>query len=96
VIEVQKLHNEIGFRVSGELLKQLHDWEYSVDEMVFKEQLATGSFKGRYSVQGGLLKIMQQAEQQGKIMSYYGTGGSSGACAYKFRLNGSKCNLRAE
>ena len=96
MIEVQKLYNEIGFRVSSELLKQLHDWEYSVDEMVFKEQLATGSYKGRYSVQRGLLKIMQQAEQQGKIMPYYGAGGSSGACAYKFRLKGSKCHLRIE
>jgi hypothetical protein len=96
VIEVQKLHNEIGFRVSSELLKQLHDWEYSVDEMVFKEQLATGSYKGRYSVEGFILEMMQQAEQQGKIMPYYGAGGSSGACAYKFRLKGSKCNLRVE
>jgi hypothetical protein len=62
VIEAQKLYNEIEFRVSGELLKQLHDWEYSVDEMVFKEQLSIGSYKGRYSVEGFILEMMQQAE----------------------------------
>jgi hypothetical protein len=45
--------------------------------MVFKEQLAMGSLKGHYSVDEFVLKMMQQAEQQGKIMSYYGTGGSS-------------------
>jgi hypothetical protein len=95
VIEVQKLHNEIGFRVSGELLKQLHNWEYSIDERVFKEQLATGFFKGN-PVSKSVLQMMKRAEQQGKIMPYYGAGGSSGACVYKFRLNDFVCNLRIE
>lgn len=95
MLEVQKSHKKIGFRVSGELVKQLYDWEYSIDEMVFKEQLATGSFKGSFSVQGFILEMMQQAEKEGEILPYYGAIGSS-ACVYKFRLKGSKCNLRIE
>jgi len=94
MLEVQKLNNCLGFRVSGYLLKQVHEWEFSQDEVVFKEQLKTGSFRGRYEVEGSMLYIQQQAELQGKIMPYYGAGGSSGACIYKFQLKGSKCQFQ--
>lgn len=96
MIEVQKLDNSLGFRVSSDLLKKVHEWEFSMDEMVFKEQLATGSFRGRYAVDSLILQLMRQAEEQGKIMPYYGAGGSSGACIYKFKLNGSQCQFQVQ
>lgn len=96
MIDVQKLDNSLGFRVSGDLLKQVHEWEFSMDEMVFKEQLATGSFRGRYAVDDSILQLMRQVEEQGKIMPYYGAGGSSGACIYKFKLNGSQCHFQVQ
>lgn len=95
MLEVQKSPNKIRFRVSGDLVKKLHDWEYSIDEMVFKEQLVTGSFKGRLLVPEYILEIMQHAEKQGIILPYYGFISSRG-CVYKFRLKGSKCNLISE
>lgn len=67
MIEVQRLDNAIAFRVSDDLLNQVHEWEFSMDDMVFKEQLAMGSFRGRYAVDGFILQLMRQAEEQGTL-----------------------------
>ena len=96
MIEVKKLPNELGFRVSQEMLSQIYEWEHSVDELVFKEQLATGSFRGKFPISPELRIIMERAEQAGKLMPYYGAGGSSGACRYKFQIDNSECKLQVE
>jgi hypothetical protein len=96
MIEVQKLDHEISFRVSGDILQQIYDWEYSIDEKVFKEQLTTGYYRGRYEINDDLLHLMRLAEKEGKILPYYGVGGSSGSCAYSFRLISSKCLIIVE
>ncbi|MDJ0553423.1 MAG: hypothetical protein QNJ68_03095 [Microcoleaceae cyanobacterium MO_207.B10] len=93
IIEIQKLHNELGFRISGEIVKQIHSWEYSVDEKVFREQLETGFYKGRYPISPDIRMFMEMAEKKGKIMPYYGAGGSSGACTYKFQITNDFCCL---
>ncbi|MCP4985869.1 MAG: hypothetical protein GY928_07325 [Colwellia sp.] len=95
-LEILKTKSVIGFRVSGKLFQQISDWEYSIDEMVFKEQLDTGSFRGKYSVDGDLLKIMQQVEKEGGILPYYGVGGSSGASVYHFKPTTSGITVRVE
>lgn len=96
MIEVQKNYNGIGFRVSGDLLIQIYEWERSLDEMVFNEQLQTGSFRGVLTIDGGIRKIMEKAQQEGKILPYYGAGGSSGACIYKFQMDGLQCHLQVK
>lgn len=95
MIEVQKSRNSLGFRVSGDLLKQVYEWEYSQDKLVFEEQLKTGSFRDRFRVPEPVLQLMRQVESEGKIMPYYGAGGSSGACVYKFRVKGAQCHFQA-
>lgn len=94
MIEVKKSAAEIGFRVPSDIFQQIKDWEYSVDKIVFEEQLATGSFKGIFKVSPGILERMLMAKAQGKIMPYYGAGGSSGACIYYFQINDDQCNLQ--
>lgn len=84
MIGVQKLSNQITFVIAGDLVEQIYQWEKSQDEIIFKEQLATGSFRGKLKVDQFSLNVMKKAEQAGKIMPYYGAGGSSGACIYKF------------
>lgn len=83
-LEVLKTRGVIGFRISGELFQQISDWEYSIDEMVFKEQLETGSFRGKYQVSDTTLLIMKEVEKEGGILPYYGVDGSSGASVYYF------------
>ncbi|MTJ06204.1 MULTISPECIES: hypothetical protein [unclassified Anabaena] len=93
MIEIKKSASEIGFRVPTDIFQQIKNWEYSVDKIVFEEQLATGSFKG-FNVSSSMKQIMQMAQEEGKIMPYYGAGGSSGACIYYFQVKDNKCNLQ--
>lgn len=74
----------IGFRISGELLKQIEKWEYMIDEKIFKEQLATGIGIGRHPLSSQQLAAMKQAEKEGKILPYFGILGARGCCEYHF------------
>ncbi|MBW4494655.1 MAG: hypothetical protein KME26_16520 [Oscillatoria princeps RMCB-10] len=96
MIEVQHLNGEIGFRVAaGEELDKIYQWEREVDTQVFEEQLATGYYRGRFPVDRSILELMKQAKKAGKILPYYGAGGSSGACIYCFQiLDAGRCKLK--
>lgn len=94
MIEVKKSVTEIGFRLPFHLFEQVKEWEYSIDQLVFEEQLETGSFQGKFRVSPAILQMMQMAQEQGKIMPYYGAGGSSGACIYSFQIKDDKCNFQ--
>ncbi|TAE56402.1 MAG: hypothetical protein EAZ76_06785 [Nostocales cyanobacterium] len=94
MIYVKNSNTEIAFIVPSDIFKQTKDWEYTQDRNVFEEQLATGSFKGKYPVKNYMIEIMKIAQQQGKIMPYYGAGGSSGACFYLFRFLTNKCRFQ--
>lgn len=97
MVEAQQSINEVGFRISQPLLQQIYDWEYSIDEKVFKEQLETGSYKGQYRVNEAMRPIIKEIyEKEGKILPYYGAGGSSGACVYSFHCNSSSCEMVIE
>jgi len=78
----QHSQNEICFTIWGTICQAISNWEYSVDEMVFNEQLATGSFHGRFPIDDEDRAVMQQIKAKGQIMPYYGVGGSHGACVY--------------
>jgi hypothetical protein len=84
----QQSQNEICFTIWGAICQDISDWEYSVDEMVFNEQLATGSFHGQFPIDDEIRAVMQLIKAKGQIMPYYGVGGSRGSCAYIIqRLN---------
>jgi hypothetical protein len=42
-IVMQHLNSVLRFTISGPVCQRISDWEYTHDEMVFREQLATGS-----------------------------------------------------
>jgi len=97
MLEVKQSINELGFRISQPLIEQIYNWEYSIDEKVFQEQLETGSYKGRYKVDETMRLVMRTIyERKGKILPYYGAGGSSGASVYRFHCNGSDCKIVIE
>jgi len=95
-IEMEKFEDRLEFRVSGETLRKLADWEYAVDEMVFNEQLETGSYQGMYKIDDVMLMVMKRAKGEGQIMPYYGAGGSRGACVYVFKPTLSGCSIKIE
>ena len=96
MIHVYKTKKAIGFRVSGELYQQISKWAYSIDEKVFKKQLATGRFAKNVELTPKTLALMRHVEKQGKILPYYGAGGSSGVCTYRFRAIMSRVELTVE
>lgn len=82
-IVMQQLDGELRFTLSGSVCQRISDWERGLDEMVFNEQLTTGSFRGHYRVDDPATKaVMQDIKAQGKIAPYYGVGGGSGSCVY--------------
>ncbi|MFH1976134.1 MAG: hypothetical protein ABIJ52_11340 [Pseudomonadota bacterium] len=96
MIQVYKTKKAIGFRVSGEIYQQISKWAYSIDEKVFKKQLATGRFAKNVELTPKTLALMRHVEKQGKILPYYGAGGSSGVCTYRFRVKMSRIELTVE
>jgi hypothetical protein len=95
-LEILKTPGVIGFRVSGKLFQQISDWEYVLDKLVFKEQLATGSFRGKCPVDESSLELMKQVEKEGGILPYYGVGGSRGVCEYYFSPTSDGFTVRVE
>jgi len=95
MIEILKLSTELAFRVYGEKLEQIYQWDYAINKAVFEEQLETGSYKG-FIISPGIKFLMEKAKECGKIMPYYGVGGSSGACIYTFQIQDSQCSLKVE
>lgn len=94
-IEAHQTNNGIEFKVNGKTFEQLKQWSDAIDETVFKEQLATGRFRN-WEIDQATLELMRYVEKQGKILPYYGTGGSSGVCIYHFRFESPKCHLTIE
>jgi hypothetical protein len=84
----QQFKNEICLTVWGAICQRISDWEYQQDKMAFEEQLATGSFRGRFRIDDDLIQIMQQVKSEGKMLPYYGVGGSRGSCVYRIRRGG--------
>jgi len=84
-ITLQSSKAEIRLTLFGALCQRIVEWQLALDDLVFNEQLATGSFHGRYRVAGDLLRAMQLAKSKGRIMPYYGAGGSRGSCIYRLQ-----------
>ena len=89
---VQRRNNQITFFGAGIFISQIRQWERALDIIVLKEQLLTGSFRGRWHIGRTTRKIMLEAAKEGRIMPYYGAGGN-GACFYHF-LPGEDCPMQ--
>ena len=93
-VYIQKSHKTIKFIVFGTLCKRIFDWQRSMDEIVFNEQLKTGSFHGKFPMDDeDILSIMHQFKKEGKVLPYYGAGGGRGSCVYKIQVNNPSCNI---
>lgn len=86
----------ICFVVSGATCQRILDWEHALDKIVFDEQLTTGSFRGRYPVDDELQTVMLIAKAEGRIMPYYGAGGSRGSYVYTLQWTGARCIIKIE
>jgi hypothetical protein len=86
----------LQFTLWGNLCQRIFDWAYALDEMVFREQLETGSFRGRWEVDEAFRRIMELINAQGQIAPYYGLGGNRGVCVYTFRPRPSRCLVRVD
>jgi hypothetical protein len=64
--------------------------------MVFNEQLTTGSFQGRYPIDDEIRPLMQAIKAQGRILPYYGAGGSRGSCECTLQRAGKNYTVRVE
>jgi hypothetical protein len=95
-VTVHHSSNELRFTLSHNLAQRLRAWADSIDELVFNEQIATGSFRGRWRVEGELLTMMREIKARGEILPYYGAGGSRGACVYLFQPSPFGYTVRVE
>jgi hypothetical protein len=93
-LEAEISSSGLGFRLSGELLQHISTWETAIDREVFEEQLRTGQFRGR-DLDSDLLTIMRHAKNEGRIMPYYGAGGSRGVLVYHFSPAQDQCRVQA-
>lgn len=92
---LHKTHDEIRFIVSGPLCQRIIEWERSIEERAFQEQLSTGLFRGQ-PLDEQQLELMHTARDEGRIMPYYGVGGSRGACTCSFRATDSGYSIEVE
>lgn len=95
MIQAYKTEKGVGFKIRSDAFQEIIRWSNLVDEIVFKEQLVTGRFRG-HEIDPDILVIMQQARNSGQILPYYGVGGSSGACDYRIKVTETECTLRVE
>ena len=61
MIQAYKSKQGIGFRIHSDTFQETVRWSSLVDETVFKEQLATGRFRG-HEIAPGILAVMKQAQ----------------------------------
>jgi len=95
-VTIVKAPTMLQFTLWGEPCQRIFDWASTLDELVFREQLATGSFHGRWEIGEPERQIMQLIEAQGQIAPYYGMGGSRGVCVYAFRPTLPTCRVRVD
>jgi hypothetical protein len=95
-IIMHQLDSELRFTISGPVCQRISVWECMLDEMVFNEQLTTGSFRGRYPVDDEMKSMMQAIRAKGHIAPYYGAGGSRGSCVYALQMTDRGYVVRVE
>lgn len=95
-VVMQLLNNELRFTISGLICQRVSDWERTLDEMVFNEQLITGSFRGRCPVDDEMRAMMQALKIKGHIAPYYGVSGGRGSCEYILQRTNNGYVVRVE
>jgi hypothetical protein len=75
--------NEIVFKIAGKQYRQLVEWERSIDERVFRQELETGRSPKGIELDEDWLKAVKGALTNGVTLPpWYGV--SQGAYAYTF------------
>ena len=81
------------FSLSEEINKQIDEWNLSLDKIVLEEQLRTGSFRGKFSIDDDLRRILSKMKDEGHIQPYYGM---INARSYVYTLQISKKTCKVE
>ena len=89
-VRLNKTKLGIHFQFFGNILTEITKWRKDMDKLVFDEQIATGSYHGKYFVSGQWLELMKHNAGKGAIMPYYGCDAGSGFC-YQLRPAQQKC-----
>ncbi len=83
----QHARNTLRFILWGKICQTITQWEEEQDQLVFNEQLETGSFHGRFPIDDLSRQMMLEFQKQGNVLPYYGAGGQQGAAAYSLKKN---------
>lgn len=87
--------NILCIMLSEDMKKLIHDWQIKMDQIVFDEQIKTGSFHGCCPVSDTKRSKMKQLQEKGIIKPYYGAT-SVNACTYSIQIIPPKCIVWVE
>lgn len=87
--------NILYIMLSENTKKLIHDWQIKMDEIVFDEQIKTGSFHGCCPVNDTKRSKMKLLQEKGIIKPYYGAT-SVNACTYAIQIIPPKCIVCVE
>jgi len=87
--------NILCIMLSEDMKKLIHDWQIKMDQLVFDEQIKTGSFHGCCPVSDTKSSKMKQLQEKGIIKPYYGAT-SVNACTYAIQIIPPKCIVCVE
>lgn len=82
------------FSFSEDVTKRIDNWRLDLDKMVVDEQIATGSFNGRFRIRDDQRSMMKDMQKEGVIQPYYGAIG--GACSYTLQIIPPLCTISVE
>lgn len=83
------------FSLPENIKKQMDDWEAALDKMVFDEQIMTGSFRGKFSIDDAHRSLLEKRREKGIIRPYYGAI-NAGACTYTLQVTLPSCTIGIE
>lgn len=80
---------------SESIQTRINDWNVALDRIVFDEQMATGSFRGRWPIDDSQRSQMKMLQEEGIIQPYYGATNAR-ACIYALQVTPPTCTLEVE
>lgn len=87
--------NILCIMLSEDMKKLIRDWQNKMDQLVFDEQIKTGSYNGCCPVSDTKRSKMKQLQEKGIIKPYYGAT-SVNACTYSIQIIPPKCIVSIE
>jgi len=81
------------FSLSEETTKQIDDWNLSLDKIVLDEQLKTGSFQGKFSIDDDEKLLLGKMKDDGIIQPYYGMINAR-VCVFTLQVSPTNCKVK--